>query len=302
MSFCYDIKNEIGAIRPNSCCKLPLTYGFLLFSRNFTADKISMQTENETSAKLYQKLLKECYNAEVQIIKGGSKKPTYRAFVPDFADRLKILASVDFGIASGKINRECFERECCVACFIRGAFLACGQISDPEKGYRADFSVRDESLAYEFKSLLEERMVMSNVTRRTSGFVVYIKQREMIINLLTLMGASARSLELIETTMIKDVKNNTNRATNCDGANIRKAVSASVRQRRAIEYLQKKGIFETLPEELIKAGELRIKYPIDPLSKLCKYADFDISVSGLNHRFERIEQIYNDFKSREKKK
>ncbi|MBR3144911.1 MAG: DNA-binding protein WhiA [Clostridia bacterium] len=292
MSFCYDIKNEIGSIKPNPCCKLPLTYGFLLFSRAFSPEKISMQTENETAAKLYAKLLKECYNAETIIEVGGKRKPTYRAFVPDFSDRLKILASVDFGIAEGKINYDCFERECCEACFIRGAFLACGQIVDPEKGYRADFSVRDKSLAEELQAFLDKNFVKANVAKRGNGFTVYIKQREMIINLLTLMGASSRSLDLIETTMMRDVKNNTNRARNCDSANIRKAVSASVRQRKAIEYLIKKDVFYSLPKELVSAGELRLKYPIEPLSELCKNTDEDISVSGLNHRFKRIEDIY----------
>lgn len=301
MSFCHDIKNEIGAIKPSECCKLPLTYGFLLFSRAFCADKISMQTENKTSALLYARLLKECYNATVEIKSGGSKKITYRAFVPDVADRLKILASVDFGIAQGKINRECFTRECCSACFIRGAFLACGQITDPDKAYRADFSVGERSLAEELKDLLEEHFIKARVAKRGNGFVVYIKQREMIINLFTVMGASARSLELIETTMMRDVKNNTNRARNCDGANIRRAVSASVRQRRAIEYLKEKGIFESLPDELIKAGELRLKYPIEPLSQLRKVSDEEITVSGLNHRFSRIEQIYEELLKKSKK-
>ena len=292
MSFCSDIKNELGNIRPSDCCKLPLTYGFLLFSRSFSAKKISMQTENLAAAKLYARLLKSCYGAEVQILSGGGKRVTYRAFVPSEADRLKILASVDYGIADGKINRECFVKDCCPAAFIRGAFLACGQISDPEKAYRADFSVRDESLAQEFCKLLSEHFVKAGISKRQSGYTVYIKRSEMIINLLTVMGASARSLEFIETTIMKDVKNNINRARNCDSGNITKTVNAAFAQTKAIEYLEKTGRLENLPPELTSAAELRKKDPVGSLSQLVKQSSEAITVSGLNHRLRRIIEIY----------
>ena len=296
MSFCRMIKNELGALKTPECCRLPLTYGFLLFSRAFGSEKISMQTENKTAAELYARLLRENYGATVEIKTGGKAVNTFRACVPDVADRLKILASVDFGIAEGRINRETFERPCCPASFIRGAFLACGQIADPDKEYRVDFPVREKSLADEFAALLEEHNIKANISKRANGYLVYIKQREMIIDLLTLTGASARSLELIEKTIIKDVKNNTNRARNCVGANIRRAANASVRQRRAIEFLKKKGIFENLPQELVNAGQLRLDYPIETLSELTKLSNEPISVSGLNHRLQRIERIYAEKK------
>lgn len=292
MSFCYDIKNEVGAIKPPECCKLPLTYGFLLFSRAFGSEKISMQTENETAAKLYAKLLTDCYGVSVEIVSGGGKKPTFRAFVPNEFDRLKILASVDFGIAEGKINREIFLRECCSGAFIRGAFLACGQLSDPSVNYRADFPVKDENLAKEFKELLSEHYIKANISKRGKGFVVYIKQSEMVGNLLTVIGASQRSMELIETTIIKEVKNNMNRARNCDSANISKTVNASMKQRKAIEYLKKHEQFDSLPSELIDAANLRLSDPVATLSQLVKMSDKPITVSGLNHRLRRIIDIY----------
>lgn len=296
MSFCHDIKNELGAIRPSDCCKLPLTYGFLLFSRSFCVSKISMQTENETAAKLYARLIGECFGADVQIVSGGGKKTTYRAFVPNEFDRIKILASVDYGIAEGKINRECFEKDCCAASFIRGAFLACGQLSDPDRAYRADFPVKDKSLAEELAALLADNMISARLSVRGNGYVVYIKQSETIGDLLTLMGASTRSLELIETTIIKGVKNNMNRARNCDSANISKSVNASIKQRKAIDYLKKHEMFEALPPELIKAAELRLKDPLATLSQLVSLSDEPITLSALNYRLRKIVAIYSEQK------
>ena len=243
-------------------------------------------------------MVKKSYGVNVQITKGESKNTIYRAQVTDEIDKLKILASVDFGMVEGKISHEFFNRSCCEAAFVRGAFLSCGQISDPKKSYRVDFSVKSHALATELKDILAKHSVSANISMRGNGFVVYIKRSEMIINLLALMGASARSLELIETTIIKEANNKTNRMFNCDEANIKKTIEASIKQRKAIEYLIKREMLSSLPQELISAAQLRLKYPESSLKDLCKNSPEPITISGLNHRLKRIIQIYEEIKSR----
>ena len=287
MSFCSDIKTELTDIKVSRCCVQALTYGLLLFGRAFGAQKISMQSENEAVTKLYSALIKKNYDVDVKITVGESKNTTYKAEIADEIDRLKILASVDFGMVEGKISHEFFNRACCEAAFVRGAFLACGQMSDPAKSYRVDFPVKNEALAQELRDILARHSVAANISTRGKGFVVYIKRSEMIINLLALIGASARSLELIETTIIKEVNNKTNRVFNCDGANINKTIEASMKQRKAIEYLIKREMLSSLPEELIAAARLRLKYPEASLKELCKNSPETITVSGLNHQIGR---------------
>ena len=298
MSFCSDIKTELTEIKVSRCCVQALTYGLLLFGRSFNVKRISMQSENRAVAKLYSAYITKNYDAHVQITVGNSKNVTYRAEVVDEIDRLKILASVDFGIIDGKISHEFFNRDCCEAAFVRGAFLACGQMSDPTKSYRVDFPVKSESLANELREILAKHSVVANISTRGSGFVVYIKRSEMIINLLALMGASVRSLELIETTIMKEVNNKTNRMFNCDGANIKKTIEASIKQRQAIEYLIKREMLSSLPDELIAAAKLRMRYPESSLKDLCRNSPEPITVSGLNHRLKKIIEIYNDIISK----
>lgn len=298
MSFCSDIKTELTDIKVSRCCVQALTYGLLLFGRAFGAQKISMQSENESVTKLYSALIKKNYDVDVKITVGESKNTTYKAEIADEIDRLKILASVDFGMAEGKISREFFNRVCCEAAFVRGAFLACGQMSDPAKSYRVDFPVKNEALAQELRDILARHSVAANISTRGKGFVVYIKRSEMIINLLALIGASARSLELIETTIIKEANNKTNRVFNCDGANINKTIEASMKQRKAIEYLIKREMLSSLPEELIAVAKLRLKYPEASLKELCKNSPEAITVSGLNHRLKKIIEIYEEIISR----
>ena len=141
MSFCKDVKNELSAIRVSECCKLPLAYGFMLFGRSFSVKRISMQTNNRKTAEYYAALLYDTFGAKAVITEGGSVRPTYKAEVVSETDRLKILASYDFGIAENPIDLEIIDRECCFQSFIRGAFLACGNINDPEKEYRAEFMI-----------------------------------------------------------------------------------------------------------------------------------------------------------------
>ena len=292
MSFSSDIKTELCGVRTPGCCRLPLVYGFLLFSRSFSAENIKMQTETEAVAKLFKRLLSEVYSVDCEILTGGGKRKVYRLKVGSEAERLKLLASVDFGIFGGKINPEVFSRDCCKASFIRGAFLACGQISDPQKSFRVDFLIRDRALADEFRELLSENYIDTNISKRQNGCLVYIKRNEMIANLMTLMGASGRSLELIETSILKSVKNNMNRARNCDNANLDRMVEASLNQRIAIDYLDKKGILETLPEELVFTAELRRGNPDASIKELCAAAGGVISPSGLNHRLKKLVDIY----------
>ena len=296
MSFCSEVKNELAAIRPPECCKRPLIYGFMLFGRSFSFKKISMQTGNSAMAQLYAGLIKSIFGVTAEITCGGSVRPTYIARVASEADRLKILACYDYGIADKLINNDIITRECCFQSFIRGAFLSCGNINDPQKEYRAEFSVRSEKLADEFSVLLSGYGISLKKAKRHNVTVLYTKESACIEDLLTLMGVPHRTLDIMDTKILKSVKNNINRRSNCDNANISKTVEASIKQRCAIDYLKQHGILESLPAELISAADLRQNNPDSTLAELCRLSEEPLTVSGLNHRLKRLMEIYESVK------
>ena len=296
MSFCSDVKNELINIRPSACCKPSYIYGFMLFGRSFSVKKISIQTGNENVAKEYAEIIKHTYKAQVDITVGGSVRPTYKAEVLSEGDRLKILALIDFGISETVIDRSLFLRDCCVQSFIRGAFLACGNINDPLKEYRIEFSVKNEALAEDFNSILAELDINLRKTSRGKATVLYTKDSTTIEDLLTIMGDTARTLSVIDTKIMKSVKNNINRARNCDNANISRTVEASIKQRTAIEFLEKTDRLYSLPGELLEVALLRKENPEATLKELCKISVTPISLSGMNHRLKRIVEIYEDEK------
>ena len=298
MSFCKDVKNELAGIKLSECCKLPLAYGFMLFGRAFSSRRISMQTNNRKTAEYYAALLYDIFKAKTEICVGGSVRPTYKAQVVSEADRLKILAAYDYGIAESPIDLELIDRECCFQSFIRGAFLACGNINDPEKEYRAEFMIRNVDTAQEFWELLSAHGITLKKTERGKTSVLYTKESGLVEDLLTLMGLPHRTLDFIDTKIMKSVKNNINRANNCDSANISKTVEASIKQRAAIEYLRRTDRIDSLPHELLKAALLRENNPEATLKELCAMSDEPITVSGLNHRLNKIIELYNELKNR----
>lgn len=296
MSFCSDVKDELLNLRLSSCCLSAYSYGFMLFGRSFSIKRIALQTASEEVAKGYCNAIFQTYKIKPQITVGGKIRPTFVAEVVSEADRLKILAENDFGINPELINDSIFIRECCFAGFVRGAFLACGNINDPEKEYRIEFNVKQEIIALELQALLLKSGINLKSTSNGKGLKLYTKDSAVIEDLLTLMGASKHTLDIMDTKIIKSVKNNINRARNCDSANISKTVEASIKQRTAIDFLKKTDRLQSLPEELLQAANLRIENPDATLKELCRLSVTPLTVSGLNHRFSRIIQIYEEIK------
>lgn len=296
MSFCVQVKNELIAIRPSSCCKPALVYGFMLFGRSFSLKSISLQTTNGSVANAYCDLVYSLYKIKPDIRVGGKKIPTYKANITSETDRLKVLATVDFGINECIIDKTFFKKDCCIHSFVRGAFLACGNINNPEKEYRAEFNVKNEKLALELKQLLLKYGINMKISKRANGLQLYVKDSESVEDLLTLIGAGKKTLSIIDTKMLKEVKNKINRAGNCDSGNISKTVEASIKQRRAIEFLENTDRLERLPQELLDAALLRKNNPNATLKELCRLSNTSITVSGLNHRLNKIISIYEEIK------
>ena len=297
MSFCSSVKSELLNLRVSGCCRQAFSYGFMLFGRAFSIKRIALQTANEEVALGYSNAIFGAYRIKPEIKTGGNKKPTFVAEVTSEADRLKILAQYDFGMNEELIDESIFLRDCCFASFVRGAFLSCGNINDPEKEYRLEFNVKTETIALELQALLLREGISLKSTKNGKGLKLYTKDSAVIEDLLTFMGASKHSLEIMDTKVIKSVKNSINRARNCDSANISKTVEASIRQRSAIEFLKSADRLESLPEELLQAAKLRLQNPEATLKELVRISSEPLTISGLNHRFQKIIEIYEEMKN-----
>lgn len=293
MSFSHEVKSELCHLRPVGCCKYAECYGMLLFGRSFCSDNISLLTSDKSVALHFAELLKLCFDAFTTVSEGGVKKPTYLVTVDNTVDIKRILIKYDrYGPdAFIGVNRKLFDKECCIEAFIRGAFLSCGSVSDPQTAFHAEFALKNNSLTEDFLCVLRDRGLSPKKTVRNGRNVIYFKNGADIEDLFTVMNATMHSLELMNVQIYKDMRNKTNRIKNCDNGNITRTVEASMAQRKAIEKLEKSGKLETLPPELYEVAVLRKNHPNDSLSELCKLTGNKLTRSGLNHRFNKLIEL-----------
>lgn len=293
MSFSRDVKSELCNQRPTACCRYAECYGMLLFGRSFCSEGISFLTADRATAEHLSDLLHACFDISVTISEGGVKKPTYLIVVDRDIDIKRLLIKYcRYGRdAFMGVNTALFEKECCQRAFIRGAFLACGSITDPEKAFHAEFALKNSAFAGDFYDVLCSAGLSPRCTERSGKSLIYFKNGADIEDLLTVMNDTVHSLELMNVQILKDMRNRTNRIKNCDNGNILRNVVASMAQCEAIKRLEESGRLETLPPELLEVALLRKNHPNDSLSELCKQSGNKISKSGINHRLGKITEL-----------
>lgn len=296
MSFSFDVKDEIAQANLNEKKSFCCLYGMLLFAKSVTPDNITLLTENFIVAELFTKLVgyavgnKLAVNASVIIKKNNIS--LFTLTVESKEDRHKLLEY--FKIDNSKplcIETEKFLKEKYYSFFVAGAFMVCGSINDPSKEYHLEFVTPDEILSEQLGKILSSFGIQAKFTVRKNSYIVYIKESENIEDLLTIMGASRCTLNLMNVKVEKEMRNKVNRAVNCDSANIEKALNASEKQIKNISLIENKIGIKSLPEELQEIAELRLANPDFNLKEISENLDPPISRSGANHRFIRLAKI-----------
>ena len=294
MSFSSQVKNELVKTEyEQPCCKRALLYGLSLFGKSFSENSVSLQTENEPTALLFQSLTKEIFNIEAAVVPSPRGR-NFTASVLNKTGGQKLFRSFGHsGAESLKIDHTNFRCDHCSNAFLAGVFLACGTLSDPKKDYHLEFSVPYYNLSKSLFTLLQEMELGPKYTNRKGYNIVYFKESEAIENCLYMMGASGSMFEMMNIKIFKDFRNKANRQANCETANINKMVNAVAVQITAIEKIWRLKGKKYLSEELETAAELRYENPDSSLAELAELYPGQISRSGLNHRLKRIVDIAN---------
>lgn len=299
MSFSSDVKSEIAkAENLSSCCLHAQVYGLVLFA-HFSKYNLSITTENTDVFKLYNSYLTDYCGVVPTISKTGTKKLT--AYLKTDEEKSKLFDKFGHTLneTSLRINRANISDECCASAFLRGAFLACGTVTDPERGYHLEFVVPYKKLCTDMMKFMDEINLNPKYIVRKGNHVIYFKDSESIEDILAIIGAQDASLYVMGIKIEKDVKNKVNRRLNFEMSNINKTVDAANIQVEAIEYINEKAGLSSLPDNLIKIAELRLEYPEASLSELGKLLDEPISRSGINHRLGKLVKIAEELKNGE---
>ncbi len=294
MSFASQVKSELLQHENESCCETSMYRALMLFGREFSPAGISFLTENREIAEAYAAAvhLFSGVTPEIRVSESGNCKITV-----ENKDQIETI----FGeVLPGGLNEKKqltagrIPKECCRLSFIRGAFLACGTVTDPDKEYHLEFTCPSKNLAAELQAMIGDFDIEMKTMRRGGAAVLYLKKSGDIEDLLLRMGASETPMMLMGSKMYKDVRNTVNRRVNFENANIARSIAAAGKQYDAIRVIEARGKLDGLPQELKELALLRLANPDATTGEIRRLLSDPLTISGVNHRFQKLIRIAED--------
>jgi DNA-binding protein WhiA len=313
MSFSSDIKDELSRhLSNNRHCRLAELAsiielnGKLYFSESGEYT-LKLTTENIAVARKYFTMIKKTFNIITDIsIKNNvylKKSRTYTISINNHKDARRVLQAAKFIDRNGEVSKKLLLQDktlimnsCCKRAFIRGAFLASGSISDPERFYHLELVTQSREKALMLQSVIQTFQIDAKIVKRKNNYVVYIKESESIVNLLNIMEAHVALMNFENIRILKEMRNSVNRKVNCETANINKTVSAAIKQIEDINYIEDTVGLSYLSENLKEVALLRLANPDISLKELGTMLNPPIGKSGVNHRLRKICDIADSLK------
>ncbi len=289
MSFTTETKNELCRLSLGApCCMLAESLGILLYANRFSGDGVRIQSDNPVVRRRAAALLHAAFRAEPEEQNGSQL-----LYDGQTAERIFSAFGYEHKNIALQLNRALVEEDCCKSAFVRGAFLAGGYLSDPEKSYHLELVTSHYNVSRQVMALLlDMNMAPGQLTRR-GNYVLYYKDSGLIEDFLSAAGATGAAMTLMLSKVEKDLRNNVNRKVNCETANLDKTLSAAARQVAAIGRLQAAGVLQTLPQALQATAQVRLDNPELSLSELLPLFDEPITKPGLNNRMRKLMKLAN---------
>lgn len=313
MSFSGEVKKELcEQISPARHCQIAEISAIVAFCGKIMVDKdgtliLKLQTESTVLTKKIFKMLKELFGISAELATKAlqAKKNLYELILSPEETR-HILTACKLTVAgeeekNGKVllaESVVATRSCCKRSFIRGAFLAAGSISNPQKGYHYEIVVGRERNGELLCEMMRFFSVDAKMITRKYHYVVYVKEGSQIVDLLNVMEAHHALMDFENVRILKEMRNTINRKVNCEAANINKTVKAASRQVEDILYLRDTVGLATLAEGLEEIALLRLEYPEATLVELGQMLHPPVGKSGVNHRLKKLSSIADEMRLR----
>ena len=313
MSFSSSVKDELSRQMPGARhCQIAETAAILSLCGRVKISAsdhfwIEIHTENVAVARKYFTLLKKTFNIRTDVsIRSGlnpGRSRTYIVAVREHEEALKVLQAVKLINSQGEIGENLslirnvvLQNACCRRAFIRGAFLAAGSISAPEKFYHFEIVCPTEPKAEQLKNIIATFDIEAKIVPRKKYYVVYIKEGSQIVDILNVMEAPVSLMELENIRIVKEMRGSVNRQVNCETANINKTVSAAVKQIEDIRFIQSVAGLSGLPESLQEMARIRLERPEATLKELGEALEPPVGKSGVNHRLRKLSLVAEELR------
>lgn len=263
--------------------------------------RIKIHTEKIAVARKCFTLVTKTFNIRIDIsvrrnLEKGSE--TYMLVIREHEDALRILQATkligereDAYSALHIVDPILVQQPCCKRAFLRGAFLAAGSMSDPNKAYHFEIVCTTVNMAEQLRRMMCSFSMDAKIVARKKMYVVYLKEGAQLVDMLNIMEAHVSLMELENVRILKEMRNAVNRKVNCETANINKTVSAAVKQVEDIRYIQQTIGLDKLSDGLKEMAILRLEHPDATLKELGEISDPPVGKSGVNHRLRKIGEI-----------
>lgn len=306
MSFSGKCKEELlkQPMQARHCAIAELA-GILLSSGRLEKEeeelKFVLQTDNEQTVERVKLLLENVMNessSEMVVPIQGRKSLYYvmsdkRESLYRLFGALKLEADGKNGMS---INNIITQNTCCKRALIKGAFLASGSVSSPEKAYHLEIVLISRETADVIAEAINTFGMEAKIVARKKYYVVYLKEGSQISDMLSLMGAPVAMMEFENIRILKEVRNSVNRQVNCEMANLTKTVTAATKQVEDILFIKEHYGLNRLKPQLKQVAEARLENPDMPLKELGEILSPPVGKSGVNHRLKKLQEIAADLR------
>lgn len=304
MSFSMEVKQELFRVVPQARhCKIAELSALMAEGGKIDIDKsghlhIKLQTESAYVARkcnlLLGRLCQLIPTVSVRTAKGKQKNAQYIIEIcgdTEVKKVLELLKLTTFG-KEGRLMTDgmVVVHTCCKRAFLRGAFLASGSVSNPQKSYHFEISEQEEERANQLVTLIRSFDVDAKPIVRKNYHVVYVKEGAQVAELLNIMEAHVALMEFENVRIVKDVRNSVNRQVNCETANLNKTANAARKQYEDIVLIRDSVGLQALSENLEEVARLRLEYPEASLIELGEMLSPKLGKSGVNHRLKKISE------------
>jgi cell division protein WhiA len=220
----------------------------------------------------------------------GHEAHAYRSSPTARSGRWIVALSVEARLDLARLSTRLLKRACCTRAVLRAAFLTCGSVSDPARGYHLEFSCKNDAVARLVCGAVARFGGDAGVTRRRGRPLVYVKDAQTISTLLANMGAARAVLKLEEHRALQYTKNMTHRTVNSEAANAARTAASAARQRNAAQrVLAAPGV--RLSHAVREAARLRLAYPARSLGELARLSRPPITKAAMANRMRLLERL-----------
>lgn len=299
MSFTVTVKEELLSLSKSDNYELSammkLSGSLSLSSSGLT---LAITTENAKIARHFYECFEQLYGLKPELTYHQKpnlrKNRVYSVLIDHDVERILAdlqLADSFFGIETG-IERSVLADDEAGRSYLRGAFLATGSIREPDSGkYQLEiFSVYQDH-AEDLADLMRKFMLDAKVIAHKNGAVTYLQKAEDIMDFLLVIEAMQAKERFEEIKLLREARNDINRANNAETANIARTISASMKTIHNIIKLKDRLGLENLPIELQQVAQCRVAHPDYSLQELADSLEPPLSKSGVNHRLRKLNKL-----------